>query len=76
MNDDREKGDNMTGADTLELFAMSAAIEAFISGEAMVSKDGSEVRWPEPACDPKLDRLVGISRCDGRWAPLIECGQE
>ena len=52
----------------------AAALEAFISGDAVVSEDGNEVRWAEPICDPAADRLIGISRCDGGWSPLVEAG--
>ena len=51
-----------------------AALEAFVSGDAVVSEDGNEVRWHEPICDPAADRLIGISRCDGGWSPLVEAG--
>lgn len=67
--------DGIYKADGVQLFAMSAAIEAFIAGDAVVSEDGNEIRWPEPDCDPKLDRLVGIARCEGKWSPLVEVGR-
>ncbi len=59
-------------ADGVRLFAMEAALQAFIDGDAVVSNDGMTIRWPEPDCSPKVDRLVGISRCEGQWVPLIE----
>jgi hypothetical protein len=65
---------NPYSADGVQLFAMSACIEAFITGAATVSDDGNEVRWPEPDCNPRVDRLVGIARCEGKWAPLVEVG--
>ena len=58
----------------VKLVVYEAALEAFVSGEAVVSEDGNEVRWPEPNCNPEMDRLVGITRCEGNWAPLIEAG--
>ena len=56
----------------IEAFALKAAVEALIAGDAVVSDDGREIRWEEP--DHGMDRLVGIFRCeDGyRWSPIVE----
>lgn len=64
----------------MEWFALRAAVEALITGDAKLVKDEedyvTEIVWDEPICDPFADRLVGIARCDETmgWKPVIEAG--
>lgn len=58
--------------DSAMIIILEAALNAVASGDARVEDDGDTIRWDEDCRSPLHDTLVGVSKCDGRWAPLIE----
>jgi hypothetical protein len=60
----------------IEVFALRAAVQAFLDGDARVLDEGSKIIWDEPICDPFMDRLVGVEFDIERqgWVPVIEAG--
>lgn len=62
-------------APEVRLFALEAALHAVAAGEAVISEDGDTITWNEPDCPsdgPGAQRLVGVTRSEGTWMPLVE----
>lgn len=57
-------------------FILNTALNAVADGDATVSEDGDTIRWNEPDCIPGANRLIGVTRVEGEWAPLGQVGDE